>query len=102
MSEQTEKSTKKFTPKKGEEDLVHALIAPAQQFNPRTGERIASPHVMKTDARSWKQFLEHPAGYEVLEVLHLPKGAVSPEAIAKEKADKLKAEIERAKNAGRK
>lgn len=58
---------------KGEAHLIHVKIE-SKQFNPKTGERLSTPRIVKYGQKEWKIAIKNSLrqqGYDV-EVLHDP------------------------------
>lgn len=45
--------------------------------------------------QDWPAFLNDPMNFEILEVLHLPEGAITPEEFYRQKAEAERKEAER-------
>ena len=94
-AEQAERAANTWTVPKGGENTVFARIQ-YRQFNQQTGQRMFKPRVVTWEkTRDWPNFLGDTQGYEILEVLHLPEGAISPDDFYAQKAEQAQKEAER-------
>lgn len=78
---------KTYTLLENEQELVHATIQ-KKGFNPSTGKPMYRPQIYKADPRMWRKFLQHPNGFEVKKIHHLPEGTPATLKDAEKKGKK--------------
>lgn len=83
------KTKKGYEGAKGSEDRVHLEIV-KNEFDPATGKALHKPIIHITDPTAYYQFLKHPHGNTIKEVLHLPDKVKTPEEFYKDEDEKEK------------
>lgn len=81
----TEEKDNGYEVPKGEEGFVHVKIRHGR-YNQDTGRPEMPSFIQKYDPKGWLNFLKHKNGVTILDVLHLPKEAISIEDFEKEQS----------------